>query len=213
MKPVAFKSLGFIASNEIKKAAPAKTADTARLIIETGGGKPETDLKKQPVASVDAEKPVANTAPPASGKLGGLDAIRRQYANGNNAGVISEAIALTHELLQSAWNDFSIFLKENKNPAAQSFDLAILRIRDESCFEIVTPNNLQCKFIESERVKLSEHLQQRFNNRQLTFFIVIEEKIDTFANKVEIPLNYKGAIPENNSRISIGKRTERTAET
>ena len=87
---------------------------------------------------------------------------------------------LTPDYCRQAWNDFTILLKESKNPAAQSFDLAVLRIKDESSFEIVTPNNLQLKFIESERVKLSEHLQQRFNNRLLTFFIVIEEKIRSF---------------------------------
>jgi DNA polymerase-3 subunit gamma/tau len=92
--------------------------------------------------------------------------------------------------LQQVWNDFTTALKEAKNPAGQSFDLAVLRIRDESAFEIVTPNNLQLKFIESERVKLSEHLQQQFNNRLLTFFIIIEEKID-LSHKADIPLNTK----------------------
>jgi len=116
--------------------------------------------------------------------------IRSQYSNGNNSGAAADIKPLTTEALLLAWNEFTTRLKENKNPAAQSFDLAVLRILDESSFEIVTPNNLQLKFIESERVKLSEYLQLQFNNRLLTFFIIIEEKID-LSHKVDIPLNTK----------------------
>ena len=189
VKPLAFKNLGFVSVPDNKTTASSgpKSASTARLIIETTVEKPESSTKKQPVSSPTATVS-SNAVSSATSKLGGLDAIRRQYANGNNAGSAVQATALTAELLQSAWNDFTISLKENKNPAAQSFDLAILRIKDDTSFDIVTPNNLQCKFIESERVKLSEHLQQRFNNRLLTFFIVIEEKID-LSHKVDIPLN------------------------
>ena len=191
VKPVAFRSLGFTAISDVKNIIPAgkrtAAATTARLIIDTGEGQPANGLAKEPVKEpVKDQLPITNTG--SAGKLGGLHAIRRQYATGANTGTAIQITPLTPESLQLAWNDFTNWLKENKNPAAQSFDLAILRVKDESSFEIVTPNNLQCKFIESERVKLSEHLQQRFNNRLLTFFIVIEEKID-LTHKVEIPLN------------------------
>jgi len=186
VKPLAFKSLGFTAISDTKNTTPAakKTVApiTAKLVIDTSAAQPAKDLGKEPA---NDQLPVTNTS---TGKLGGLHAIRRQYATGTNTGTAVQITPLEPESLQLAWNDFTNWLKENKNPAAQSFDLAVLRVRDESSFEIVTPNNLQCKFIESERVKLSEHLQQRFNNRLLTFFIVIEEKID-LTHKVEIPLN------------------------
>jgi len=186
VKPLAFKSLGFTAISDTKNATPAakKTVApiTAKLVIDTSAAQPAKDLGKEPA---NDQLSVTNTS---TGKLGGLHAIRRQYATGTNTGTAVQITPLEPESLQLAWNDFTNWLKENKNPAAQSFDLAVLRVRDESSFEIVTPNNLQCKFIESERVKLSEHLQQRFNNRLLTFFIVIEEKID-LTHKVEIPLN------------------------
>ena len=186
VKPLAFKSLGFTAISDTKNTTPAakKTVApiTAKLVIDTSAAQPAKDLGKEPA---NDQLPVTNTS---TGKLGGLHAIRRQYATGTITGTAVQITPLEPESLQLAWNDFTNWLKENKNPAAQSFDLAVLRVRDESSFEIVTPNNLQCKFIESERVKLSEHLQQRFNNRLLTFFIVIEEKID-LTHKVEIPLN------------------------
>jgi len=192
-KPVAFKRLNYIALKE--SAAPAKEtiAPAAKLVIETPAEKikePVTE-KNSPVSLPKQPVPVAGASSPATtGRLGALGKIRSQYSNGNNAGAAADIKPLTTETLLLAWNDFTARLKENKNPAAQSFDLAVLRILDESSFEIVTPNNLQLKFIESERVKLSEYLQLQFNNRLLTFFIIIEEKID-LSHKVDIPLNTK----------------------
>ena len=193
-KPVAFKRLDYIALKEtIISPAAAKettTAPAAKLVIETAAEKikqPATE-KNSPVALPKQPGPVPSAG--TGGKLGALGKIRSQYSNGNNSGAAADIKPLTTEALLLAWNNFTTQLKDNKNPAAQSFDLAVLRILDESSFEIVTPNNLQLKFIESERVKLSEYLQLQFNNRLLTFFIIIEEKID-LSHKVDIPLNTK----------------------
>jgi DNA polymerase III subunit gamma/tau len=46
------------------------------------------------------------------------------------------------------------------------------------------------KFVEQERNKLSDYLQKIFNNRALTFSIIIEEKLD-MSQKVAIPLSTK----------------------
>ena len=193
-KPVAFRKLDYIPVRE--NAAPV-TGNGATKVIPATGAKLTIETApniKQPVsdqapdvAKPETVQPARQTA--ATGKLGALGKIRSQYAGGNTAAATA-ITPLTTEALQKAWNDFTIFLKDAKNPAGQSFDLAVLRIKDESSFDIVTPNNLQCKFIESERVRLSEHLQQHFNNRLLTFFIIIEEKMD-LSHKVEIPLNTK----------------------
>jgi len=198
-KPVAFRRLDYIALKESGKeiiTAPATTKQApvaeARLTIETPAQEKKAAVKEnESKVQGSPEKTAANTqAPVNTGKLGALGKIRSQYTNGNNNGTAITSKPLTAESLQQAWNAFTILLKEGKNPAGQSFDLAVLRIRDESSFEIVTPNNLQLKFIESERVRLSEYLQQQFNNRQLTFFILIEENLE-LQHKVEIPLNTK----------------------
>jgi len=195
-KPVAFKRLDYIALKETI-AAPASATKAgpreAKLVIETPAEKiMEPAVEKTSPAPLPKPRDPLPASPltAATGRLGALGKIRNQYSNGNNNGAAADIKPLTTEALLLAWNDFTTQLKENKNPAAQSFDLAVLRILDETSFEIVTPNNLQLKFIESERVKLSEHLQLRFNNRLLTFFIIIEEKMD-LSHKVEIPLNTK----------------------
>lgn len=186
-KPVAFRRLDYLPVKETAAVAPTPAA---KLVIETPSIQTPPGNQVKPAATVNAEPVQVQTPPPAAtGKLGALGKIRSQYSTANT-GPETVIKPLAPEPLQQAWNDFTVYLKETKNPAAQSFDLAMLRIRDEGSFEVVIPNNLQLKFIESERVRLSEHLQQRFNNRQLTFFLVIEEKID-LSHKVEIPLNTK----------------------
>jgi DNA polymerase III subunit gamma/tau len=191
--PVAFRRLDYIPVKEGQ--ANSKTADKpareAKLSIETGASPADAT---SPLASAGTTKAAPQQAAPSKapasvGKLGALGKIRSQYASGS-AAIATALVPLTPDALQQAWNEFTVLLKEAKNPAGQSFDLAELRIKDEGSFEIVTPNNLQLKFIESERVKLSEHLQLRFNNRLLTFFIIIEEKMD-LSHKVEISLNTK----------------------
>jgi DNA polymerase III subunit gamma/tau len=81
---------------------------------------------------------------------------------------------LDDEKLQACWKTFSQQLKENKNPAAQSFDMARLRIIDNSVFEVISNNNLEQKFIEQERRNLSDYLVREFNNRQLLFSIIVD---------------------------------------
>ena len=195
VKPVAFRSLSPIAIKDAGNtiAATKSVANTeAKLVIETAAQKPVQTSEESavPTSIPNHRDPIPNSTSPATGKLGGLNKIRQQYANGNNNGTVTEIKPLTVAALQKAWDDFTVLLKDAKNASAQSFNLAVLRIKDENAFEIVTPNNLQLKFIEAERVKLSEYLQQQFNNRQLTFFIIIEEKID-LSHKVEKSLNTK----------------------
>ncbi len=204
VKPVTFKGLSVIeykkqetskqgtSRQETSNQGTSKQETPAKLMIETGAEE-SPSIQEHPNSKFKIQNSKQDPEVPAqkpTGKLGALGKIRQQYSNGNGNAAVIEIIPLNTEALQKAWNDFTIQLKEAKNPAGQSFDLAELRIKDEGSFDIVTPNNLQLKFIEQERIKLSEYLQQLFNNRALTFSISIEEKMD-LSQKVEIPLNTK----------------------
>jgi DNA polymerase III subunit gamma/tau len=182
VRAVSFRRLPVIEVKETVSApqtAPA-VKQTAKLIIETTP--PIT-----PGATITSTAATTNSLP--GGKLSALNKIRQQFAN-SIAPESTLLIPLNSELLQAAWEEYTQELRTAKNPAVQSFDLAELRIRDEGNFDIVTPNNLQLKFIEQERNKLSEFLQNKFNNRALSFSLVMEEKMDMSA-KVAIPLSTK----------------------
>ncbi len=197
-KPLAFRRLSYV---EVKEEAASGGT--------TGAGQRPTanEQRPQPEAKLVIEEPAAATRPQATpppkqttaaasqpavstGKLGALSKIRQQYSGPVTTGPAVDIIPLTPEALQQAWSDFTQLLREGRNPAVQSFDLAELRVKDEGRFEIATANNLQCKFIEGERLKLNEYLQERFCNRLLTYSIIIEEQLDQSV-KVEAPLSLK----------------------
>ncbi|MBL0154299.1 MAG: hypothetical protein IPP93_12755 [Chitinophagaceae bacterium] len=67
-------------------------------------------------------------------------------------------------------------LKDARNPAAQSFELAVLRIKDPNTFEVVTANNIEQKFIEQDRNHVFGYLVEKLDNRVLQFTVTIEEK-------------------------------------
>jgi DNA polymerase III subunit gamma/tau len=82
---------------------------------------------------------------------------------------------LEMDKLKKAWNVFIAQLKENKNPAWTSFELAELKIKDGNSFEAIVNNNIHQRFLEFERNKVSAFLQKELCNRQLQFSIVLIE--------------------------------------
>jgi DNA polymerase-3 subunit gamma/tau len=156
------------------------------LIIETPA------LEKISVAEEKSiyNEPQNRKSKTETSKLSALDKIRKQYqVNGDNGNAnINHPLDL--EELQKAWAEYIIKLKEAKNPAAQPFQLAVLRIKDENSFEAVTANNIEQKFIEQDRNKLFAFLQDRLQNRLLQFNVIIDEKAED-RPVIEIPLNSK----------------------
>jgi DNA polymerase-3 subunit gamma/tau len=198
-KPVAFRSLApvemkekntevRIQNTEAKAQQTTATATTkqpeAKLMIETE--KPATTYKQatttgQPALANEPEAKYGATAgtqtmPKAetTAKLGSLTAMRQQFV-GKQQESAGEPIPLNETKLQEHWHLFAQKLKDERNPANQSFYMARLYIKDRQNFEVLTNNNLEQKFIEQERRVLSEYLQQAFNNRQLRFTIMVDE--------------------------------------
>lgn len=188
-KPLAFRNFQMVevkAGTKTEAAEPRSGGQTeAKLIIET---QPEQKtMAAPPVSRQPSQPPAAKTT---GIKLGALNKIRQQYANGNTTAEELAVKPLKIEELKAAWADFANKLREARNPAVQSFELAELKIMNEGCFEVVTGNNLEQKFIEQQRIPLSEHLQSWFNNRMLTYQLSIEEKPDRMQT-IEVPLSSK----------------------
>jgi DNA polymerase-3 subunit gamma/tau len=151
----------------------------AKLIIES------TD-ENELVTTEDSTDFYATSSQPSSGKqetilpkLGKLQNIRDKFVNKPN-GNEQTVIPLTIENLREAWQQFTEQLKEKKNPAFQSFEMAELDIVNEGRFDVITNNNLEQRFIEQEKRRLCEHLQQHFRNKTLSLSIRIKENPDNF---------------------------------
>ena len=190
-KPLAFRSIKpFIP--DTSKISKGNTEGAAKLVIETPAissvQEPETSYK-QPESMPDRQAGSNQSGDqPATGKkLTALNKIRQQYQNNGNSGnTINHP--LQKEELQKAWADYVVKLKEAKNPAAQPFELAVLRIRDDNSFEAVTANSIEKQFIEQDRNKLFVYLRERLQNRLLQFSVAVEENAES-RPVIEIPLS------------------------
>ena len=139
--------------------------------------------KPAPKTEIES-KTTSETRRPAS-----LEEIRKQVAGRSKANAL-QLIPLEPGLLKEAWKLFTESLKNNNNPAAQSFMLAELNILSEGNFEVITNNNLEQKFIEQEKRLLSEFLQEKFRNKLLHFTVLVSDN-PVHAEAGERPLSRK----------------------
>ncbi len=170
VKPVAFRAIQPVEWQPAKTAIPAVVEKplpetTAKLIIE----EPKPVVAEfHPVVKTESKAPT----------LGALSKIRQQVLSRQTA-VPATMIPLNDELLQKTWTDFTDQLRQQKNSATQSFQNAKLEITDPQQFEIITHNNLEQKFIEQEKRNLSDRLQTTFQNKNLSFSVVIRQNSET----------------------------------
>jgi DNA polymerase III subunit gamma/tau len=207
-RPVAFRTTAikqFIPQSAQTTPLPATKPKEAKLIIETPREdayvvreEKENYKKKQPganakevvieqsagVAVLSGTKTVA--APTA--KLASLEKLRKQIKGDTNAAGESINHPVKIDELQKAWDDYVVKLKEEKNPAAQNFEMAELKLQDENSFIAMVSNNIQFRFLEQEGQRASEYLKEKLGNNLLQFFIVMQENKE-IKEDVNAPLN------------------------
>ena len=185
MKPVAFKTLTPIAFKEKnalevkgKEILPGNSTNKKNNGLAPGNEAKlliEEKQNSKPILPKAAADHTIVTNGGVRTKIGRLEKIQQQVAlenklNGNNVKPLNE------EELYVAWGLYIEELrKSNNHSGVTNFKLAKLSIVDENCIEIITDNNIQQKFIETERAALIEHLQSHFNNRFLTYRVIVIE--------------------------------------
>ena len=159
----------------------------AKLLIE----EPSPEIKKLPANNLNANADLANSATTASKTtFGSLNRIRQQITqqnkNGNN-----ESIKITEDELYVCWGQFIEKLRVKSNfSAVTNFKAAELKVIDNNSIEIITQGEIHKAFIEVERANLVAHLQNHFNNRLLTYQVMVIEKEDTTVT-TDVPLTRK----------------------
>jgi DNA polymerase-3 subunit gamma/tau len=145
----------------------ARPAGGAKLIIETPPPAP-----KNPVSA-----PVTEVIPAAGRGLAALQKLRQQVAEQSRKAEAPPREVTVAEL-QAAWAALLEHLRNNNgNPAVLSnLTDATLQINDDGTPGILTSSEFQKKFIENQRALIVEHLQRWFNNRTLTYKVLVEEK-------------------------------------
>lgn len=187
-KAVAFRSIQpiLIAPTAAPVAAPLpQPKQEARLVIETPAPKPSKP------AVAEEKKPATKPAEQTSrgGKISSLDALRKKIAGESGQQAAADQ-PLEMQSLQAAWKKFIDYLKSQKRPAWQSYEMAELVIREEARFDVIVHNKINEKFIELERKEAGEFLQKELCNRVLQFTITLIEAPKEFT-AVEAPMTAK----------------------
>jgi DNA polymerase III subunit gamma/tau len=169
LKPVSFRNIPAM-EPVIRRASPKAGA---KLIIETAVAHPEPvqEVVKEAVQEVKPMIPGSVSASSTS-----LSKIRQQIVDRARDKESATSRALEIEPLILAWQQYADSLRENRNPAVQSLELAKLRLIDAQTFEVSANNNLEQRFIEQEKRGISDHLQQTFANKGISFAVIVEEK-------------------------------------
>ncbi|MBS1752109.1 MAG: DNA polymerase III subunit gamma/tau [Bacteroidetes bacterium] len=191
-RPVSFKQITPIVQKPVSGKNINQTTNTkeAKLIIETNVENKQATPKSSLVVPDQKNDEKTGTAivEKQSG-LGTLTKIRQQIAQRNNK--VNEVVKeLNIQNLTEAWEAYIAKLEAQKNHSAvTNFRLAILQVTDTNSFDIIVENNIQLKFIEQERGTLIEHFQAYYNNRSLTYNIVLNQENADSKTVVERPLN------------------------
>jgi len=105
-----------------------------------------------------------------------LDGLRQKYGDQYLIEEIKEAEPLTIQKLREVWQQYLSKLEEQqKHSAVSTFKIAKLQIEADNFFTVTVNAITQQKFIEQERTLLLDHIQMSFNNRSISFKILIEE--------------------------------------
>ena len=117
-----------------------------------------------------------NTSSGNGNKKGLLDGLRQKYGDQYLIEEIKEAEPLTIQKLREVWQQYLNKLEEQqKHSAVSTFKIAKLQIEADNFFTVTVNAITQQKFIEQERTLLLDHIQMSFNNRSISFKILIEE--------------------------------------
>ncbi|HEY4110677.1 DNA polymerase III subunit gamma/tau [Puia sp.] len=194
LRPVSFRNIP--AMELVRQPATERTATAtptepgpqagAKLLVENGASEPRPPVQPE---QEPQKKAIPGTAAPAATSLGSLSRIRQQFSSKQSTDNSVNIHPLEPVALQKAWQQYADQLRENRNPAVQSLELATLRITDSNNFEVITNNNLEQKFIEQEKRSLSDHLQRLFSNKAISFMVIIGERAVVDEEPAERPLN------------------------
>ena len=173
-KPETATSKLYITNQPATEAAPAKpTATVVNMPVETH----ETVAKAKPAVT----QPKKRTG----GKKSLLDTLREKCGDEYNVEEVKEAEPITLVRLRELWMLYADKLEEQqKHSSAVTFRTAGLEVVEDNLFTVKVYSVTQQKFIEQEKMVLSDILQNSFCNRSINFNIVVEE-----GEKQELPLH------------------------
>ncbi|WP_160711394.1 DNA polymerase III subunit gamma/tau [Chitinophaga solisilvae] len=162
----------------IPTPAPAATAPVPPPVaapapsIAPAAPVPATTATPPVSTPVQAPKPAAA----GGGKLTGLAAMKEALAAKQQDHNVVQAIPLTSGALHVYWEEFiDKFRQANKMTVVSNLQLAVLKLLDTAEIGIVSRNIVQFRFMEEEKLEISEFFKQKFNNPAIILTLQLDE--------------------------------------
>ncbi len=179
--PVAFKTRPIV-SLQAQPAAPKDNTSGSKLYVEETRPQPLTTAPKPAVSHTEPNttpaphrQPVPKPVPATGTRKNLLSALREKYGDQYAIEEVKEAETLTIEKLSQSWARYTTLLEQQlKHSSAGTFKSARLAIENDIRFTVTVSAITSQKFVEQERMMLLEHLQQEFNNRAISFEVLVE---------------------------------------
>ncbi len=189
--PIAFRHIQPIELKNKNAIAqlPTPTENKAVLVIDNEPEVSATQLQPNPRSMAHTPEPQFETPESdralRTSKINGIEKLRQQF---KETVITREDKPLEEATLQEAWKKFTQTLKSNRNPAAQSFELAMIKIVDANSFYVYTSNPLEDRFVETTKNEAAEFLKEELENSQLQIFNVIDPNRHIKEPPIEKPL-------------------------
>lgn len=200
--PVAYKTKAIPAiqqaANATAAAKPAATVTQPAQVRQAPVTESKLYIEQQPATSKTQVQPQPNvvappetktvSAPPVAKNTNGtkknlLESLQEKYQDAYNIEEVKEAIALNDAELLRVWLHYADKLEEQqKHSSSKTFRTAKLHIDEDNFFTVTVFAFTQQKFVEQERMLVADAIQQAFNNRSISFKVVVEEGV-----KEEVP--------------------------
>jgi len=154
------------ATSGIKQAVASQS-------VNVGVSKKET-VNRTPISEPSVQQ-VKNTETPGTRK-NLLSALREKYGDQYTIEEVKDAEVLQSDKLKECWLTYADQLDtQQKHASASTFRIARLEIEDDIKFKATVTALTAQKFVEQERMMVTDYIQQQFNNRSITFSIEVEE--------------------------------------
>jgi len=141
--------------------------------VNVGVSKKET-VNRTPISESSVQQ-VKNTETPGTRK-NLLSALREKYGDQYTIEEVKDAEVLQSDKLKECWLTYADQLdNQQKHASASTFRIARLEIEDDIKFKATVTALTAQKFVEQERMMVTDYIQQQFNNRSITFSIEVEE--------------------------------------
>lgn len=167
----------------VPNAGYTSTLPAAKLFIEKNThpatvapiSLPKTKVEEPPAPPKKVVKP--STANDSKKNL--LEILRTKVNEHVNVLEVKDAEDLNFEKLTNCWNEYCERLqKDGGKPATVgTLKMAKLNLIDEVSFSVTVQALTQQKFIEQEKMQLTDFIQQAFNNRGIRFTILVEHTL------------------------------------